>query len=384
MYPIAAGLIIETKETLAEIQRLMSDLSVRVVMEHIGIPDDWAGFLDRIDRVRPDVVLLEVARLREPLEDVIRRFRSTATQPAIFALHGSAEPEAILNALRSGASEYLSPPYAGPLKAALERVAAARAQASAVHKQGGKSIAFLSAKGGCGSTTLACHVAVELPRLIEGKVLLADLDLQTGMVGFLIKSKTQYSLADAANNLQRLDLSYWKAIISNGIPGLEVISAPAAPHAKEIPAAQIRQVLAFASQHYAYTVMDAGRNLHSTSLAALEMADETYLVTTPEIPALHGAKEAIRYLLEGGYPKAKLRLVLNRATRRLEVTLGELESMLGVPIFATVENDYQSLHEAYAEGKLGNPGSHAGQSFARLAAKIAGVEPKKKKFSLFG
>ena len=59
-------------------------------------------------------------------------------------------------------------------------------------------------------------------------MLLADLDVSAGMVAFLMKSVSPYSVADALNNVDRLDSSYWKALVSNGIPGLEVISAPTA------------------------------------------------------------------------------------------------------------------------------------------------------------
>ena len=81
-----------------------------------------------------------------------------------------------------------------------------------------------------------------------------------------------------------------------------------------------------------------------------------------------------------------MRLVLNRAQKRSDVTLEDLETMLGLPIYATVINDYQALQEAYAEGRMVDHGSNLGRTFQHLAAKIAGVdEPKKKKKgSLFG
>ena len=41
------------------------------------------------------------------------------------------------------------------------------------------------------------------------------------MIGFLTKTKAIYSILDAVNNLHRLDISYWKALVSNGIPGVE-------------------------------------------------------------------------------------------------------------------------------------------------------------------
>ena len=58
--------------------------------------------------------------------------------------------------------------------------------------------------------------------------------------------------------------------------------------------------------------------------------------------------------------------------------------MLGLPIYATLANDYQTLQESFTEGRLLDGSTHLGRDFARLAAKIAGVEVKKKKFSLFG
>ena len=61
---------------------------------------------------------------------------------------------------------------------------------------------------------------MELGRAGGRKVLLADFDMDAGMVGFLMKVKSPYSILDAINNLHRLDASYWKALVSNGIPGL--------------------------------------------------------------------------------------------------------------------------------------------------------------------
>jgi pilus assembly protein CpaE len=384
VYPLGAGIIIETKEIWDELMPSLEALSVRLLFELSEVPTDWSAFLDRMDRVRPDVVFLEVTNLREPIEEVVRRIRSSNAQPAVFALHRTAEPQALLSALRAGVSEYLFPPLADHLKQALERLSQSREKARETKRQGGKTIAFVSAKGGCGATTLACHVGIELPRLVNGKVLLADLDLQSGMIGFLVKAKSIYSVADAVNNLQRLDASYWNALISNGIPNLEILSAPTAPSAKQLSAPALKQVLAFARTQYDWSVLDLGRNLNPATLSMLELIDELYLVTTDEVPALHQAKLMIQVLLDRGYARTNLHLVLNRVPKRMDVTLEELEGMLGAPIYSTIVNDYPALQEAYAEGRLVDEASNLGRSISRLTGKISGAEPKKKKFSLFG
>ena len=66
-------------------------------------------------------------------------------------------------------------------------------------------------------------------------MLLADLDLDAGMVAFLLKTKSPYSILDAVNNIHRLDASYWKALVSNGIPNVEIIAAPATLASKQQP-----------------------------------------------------------------------------------------------------------------------------------------------------
>lgn len=386
MYPLTAGLIIESKELWEELKQALEPLAIRLAFELPQIPDDWTAFLERLDRVQPDVVLLEVTRLKEPLEPVVRRLRSTSAQPAVFALHDSAQPDLILSALRGGVSEFLYPPIAEPLRVALERLAESRHKANEKVLRGGKTIGFLSAKGGCGATTIACHVAKALARMERGKVLLADVDLQSGMIGFLLKTSSDYSLADAVNNLQRLDLSYWRGVVSNGTPNLEILTAPTSPAAKQLPAGHIKQVLAFARTHYDWSVIDLGRNVSAGTLSILDVIDEAYLVTTLDVPALHQAKQIIHVLLDAGYSRSQLRLILNRTTKRGDITLDELEAMLGLPVFATVANDFDAFYEAFSEGRLVDNSSAPGEDLTRLAGKIAGVtEPaRKKKFSLFG
>jgi len=385
MYPISAGTIIESQEIREEFTQAFHDLSVRLLFELAEVPSDWQAFQDRLDRVRPDVVLLDITRLQEPLDQVVARIRSSAGRPAVFALHNTAEPASILEAMRAGATEFLYPPFHEPLKVALERLGRTREKSEESSKKGGKTIGFLSAKGGCGATTLACHVAVELARQVNTKTLLADLDFQTGLIGFLAKTKSAYSVVDAVNNIRRLDHSYWQALISNGIPNLEIITAPTAPASKDVPSGPVKQVVAFMKTEYDWSVLDLGRNLSPTTLSVLDVVDEMYLVSTTEVPALHQAKQIISFLFDSGYPRENLRLVLNRVPKRMEVTIDEIGEMLGVDVFATVDDEYQALQEAYSNGKLLSGGPHLDRCIQELTSKITGIkQDKRRKFSLFG
>ena len=252
-------------------------------------------------------------------------------------------------------------------------------------RRGARIIGFISAKGGCGATTVACHTAVELPRLTNGRVLLADLDFDAGMIGFLLKSKSEYTISDAVRNTQRLDQSYWQALVSNGVrSGLEIITAPVLSSRPSLKPEQLRFVLSFVRTQYDWVLLDLGRSLNPLSTSAAEEIDDLFLVTTLEVPALHQAKLMAQKLLDGGFKKDHLHLLLNRAPKRFEISVEEIEKMLGVPVYTSLPSDYVSLNESYSEGKLVDHASNLGKHFVRLAMKIANVSETKKKFSIFG
>jgi len=120
------------------------------------------------------VVLIDISGWREPLEGLVASIRGAIGDPMIIALNTTAESDSILSSMRAGINEYLYPPLQETLRKALEKRSAERSRRSvAGAKAGGKSFAFLSAKGGCGATTLVTHVAAELGRLNQ-KVLLMD------------------------------------------------------------------------------------------------------------------------------------------------------------------------------------------------------------------
>lgn len=385
MQPLSVALVIANREIVSEVLACIRDLPVRILLEQPEIAD-WAGMLDKLGRLQPDVVLLELNTLREPLAEVIRRIRAAPGSPVVFAVHDAKEPEVILQAIRAGAAEYLYRPLNPSLAAALERISSERAAHATRAQPRGKTVGFLSAKGGCGATTIACHAAVEVQRQTGQETLLADFDVDSGLVGFLMKTKSPYSLADALHNIQRLDLSYWKALVSNGVPGLEVIAAPACMSSRQAPDRdRLRHVLRFVRSHYDWVVVDLGRSLGPGILNTLEEVDTTFLITTADVPALYYAKHILQVLSDSGYARDHMRLVVNRASRRADLTRDELERIVGVPPSAVLPDEYAALCDAYAGGNLLPPNSSFGRHMAALVRHIAGSpqEKGKKLFSLF-
>jgi pilus assembly protein CpaE len=380
MDPLRIGLVIANQGLFQEVQTCLKTLPVRVLLQQPAFGDATA-FLDQVEQLRLDVLLIDLTRLTEPFENVVRRIKTCSAPPQIIALNDTADPEVILGAIRSGASEFLYPPIEAGLSRALERLSVERAKAqSAPGKHRGRTLGFVSAKGGCGATTVASHVAVEIQRATTQDVLLADFDMESGLIGFLMKSKSTYTILDAVRNVHRLDQSYWKALVSNGIPGLEVISAPATATLREaLTGESFRHVLQFTRAAYDWIAVDLGRGLSALTAEVLGEIDDLYLISTLDLPALHQTKQVVQAALDTGYARNKLRLILNRAPKRMDFDLAQVQKVLGLPIYEMLPNAYPELFEAYSEGNLLSAGTELGKALIGLAAKIANVPVPKEK-----
>lgn len=375
MYPFTIALLISTPELWDEVHPALQNLPVRIVFEMPTL-ESTSVLVDKIERYRPDLLLLDAGVEEGRFPELVDAVRNAAAVPKIVVLDKSSDPQRILAAMRAGASEYLYPPLAGALEDALERLSVGRDTRGGRASEGqrGRTFGFLSAKGGCGATTLACHTAVEMHRVSGKPAVLTDLDLGSGLVRFLMKAKTRYSVVDAMRNVERLDRSYWEGLVSNGHPGLEVLSAPQEESPRDLPHLhEIRHVLRFARRQYPWLIADLGHGLSPMAWHAVEELDEVVLVSTLELPALHRAKSIARQLRDAGFDKDRLRLVINRLPRNSEVSADEVEDALGMTVFDTVPNDYQALEKACSEGRLLSSDHIVRLRIRRIAAKLAGV-----------
>lgn len=371
MTPVIGCVLMARSELRDELLARLRDYPVRVFFEQ---PEtlDWSEFLERQKRLRTDVLFVDAKGLPVPFEGLASRVKAVSPAPAIIALQDSADAETILQTLRAGADDFLVRPLDGGLRNAIEKVVEARAERIDPDTASGRLLGFVSAKGGCGATTVACHVALELRRSLGKEVLLADLDLDGGLVGFLTKALSPYSVLDAANNTHRLDSSYWKALVATHRSGVEVIPAPVNPPAGgSIDGQRLLEVMRFVRTHYAWVVTDLGNRVTPAARILLPQFDELFVVTTSDCTGLYQAKRTIQFLLDNGCKHKRLRLILNRVKSR-GPTDEELEHLLSLAPYADLPDDPE-LEGIYAEGKMAGAESRVGRALTQLGRKVAGV-----------
>jgi pilus assembly protein CpaE len=192
----------------------------------------------------------------------------------------------------------------------------------------------------------------------------------------LLQISPHYSVADALQNLHRLDLTLWKGLVSTAPSGLDVIPAPPAPYDLASAAAKMVHLMHFWRSQYEVTLLDLGHGFTPLLAALVEWIDVLAVVATHELPALRHAKLLVQGLTQRNHGTRRVRLVINRMPKRTEIQLPELERIMGFPIQTTLPNDYRSLAEAYAQPKLLESASFLGGQIGNLAAALAEITPE--------
>ncbi len=324
----------------------------------------------RTRQLKPEVVLLDLATDPQAATELLGFLSGTTPPVQVVGLHTHNDPEAILRSLRMGACEFLFAPFdLATQREAIARLRRLRKPEPVVEQVAGRVVAFSSAKPGSGASTLATQVAFALQRLGGKRVLLADFDLTGGTIGFYLKLNHSYSLLDALQHAEHLDVALWNSLTAN-CGGVDILPAPAVPYAEAIDASRLGVVINQMRVLYEWVVLDLPAVFYRTALMAISDADRAYLVSTSELPSLHLTRKAINLLEQLGFPRGRFQVVVNRVLKRDGISTADMEKLFGCPVHASLPNDYFALHRVVTLGQpLGGDGD-LGKSIESLAKRL--------------
>ncbi len=339
--------------------------------------------LDLLVRLQFEAILLDLMLPdSEGLETFLAAQRHAPRLPIVVLT--SLEDEALaLTAVAKGAQDYLSKGNLSTetLVRAVTYAVARTRQAALASEEGahkGAMLAFLGAKGGVGTTTLACHFAAELHRQTGKRTLLMDLEPNGIGAAFLLRADARFTVADAASNLHRLDRDLWEGLVWAASQGFDLLASPANGRHSEPPRAdRVRHVVRFAAALYDWVVLDLGR-LGPGIIDVLEDQPELFLVTTLQLPELSESQRILKRVLDLGYTRERLHLLLNRCGARASLTAADVERAVGFPVSGAVEDAGDELVEAYSNGDFLRPQLRLRKQIGRVAGRWLGndVEPE--------
>lgn len=280
------------------------------------------------------------------------------------------DPQLMLEAMRAGVSECVPDPVTPKaLDDAVRRVLT-----NSASEAPGQVYAFIGAKGGVGTTTLAVNTASVLGRLSSGGyALLIDFYIGQGDAAVFLGVEPRFSVVDALDNIHKVDESFFAGLVEKTEAGVHLLAAPTRPRQGALDVRRLRTLLDSASQTYRTTVLDVPR-FDMTMVDSLDRANAIVVVTTQEIASLRNAARTAETLRQR-YGAARVKVVVNRYQRESAIAQQDIERVVGGSVAHLVPADDQVAVDALNAGRpvVLDKDSRLATAFSRFARDLAGI-----------
>ncbi|MEP6921884.1 MAG: AAA family ATPase [bacterium] len=324
-------------------------------------------------RLRPSAAVMVIENEPEAKLAVIKRLSLECPDTVAICASRESSSDLILRCVRSGAREFLRLPIsAEEFATVIDRTSEFCAARNKEPKKLGRTIAIFSSKGGCGNSFIAANLAASL----KGQTALVDLNLHAGDLDLFFGIQPRFSIVDLVENRSRLDDSLLSGYMTSHSSRLSLLPAPRdTAAADDVKPENVAEVLHVLRQRYDYVVVDPHHTLDSITLAALDNADDILLVLTLDVSSIRSAQRSIEIFDRLGYPRKKVRVVVNRWTKQIDMQLQQVERFLGERVVGFVPNDYRAAVNSVNLGKPlveSHPTSSVAVEIKRVAAVITG------------
>ena len=276
--------------------------------------------------------------------------------------------------LRRGISEYLVTP--------VDVMTLIGSISEIYHEEGteklGHMYAFIGAKGGVGSSTVAHNVAWTMAQVFGSDVTLADLDLAFGTAGLDFNQDPTQGIADAVAGSDRLDEVLLDRLLAKCEEHLSLLAAPATlEKAYDFDETAFDNVLDVVQSNVPSAVLDVPHIWTSWAKKTLLAADEIIITAAPDLANLRNAKNMIDLLKQSRPNDTAPKLVLNQVgvPKRPEIKPDDFAAALQLEpiaviqfdplLFGTAANNGQMIAEASAKTTVSD-------TFADIAQIITG------------
>ncbi|ATW26022.1 hypothetical protein DCMF_15695 [Candidatus Formimonas warabiya] len=331
-------------EARNDIRRILEqEAEFRVVGEAVNGEEA----LNKAKRLLPDIIVMDDEM---PVMDGIAATEKIILNDphvSVIIISMQSGPEYLKKAMVAGAREYVVEPINGQeLVDTIKRVNYAekirRDKSMGKRKsvsQDPQIITIFGAKGGVGKTTLSVNLAAHLANKTKGKIALVDLDLQFGDIPIFFNVVPRKSIAELVQERGKLNIQLIENYLLTHISNVKILPAPMKPeYAELVDAENISKILTILKENFDYVIIDTPPYFQDTTLTALEMSQQLLLVMTLDLPAIKNMKLNLD-LLHSLNQKNKSKLILNRATEHLGITIKDVETSLDFFIAETIPSD---------------------------------------------
>ncbi|MCK9550242.1 CpaE family protein [Aquamicrobium sp.] len=371
---IEAEISAEQDLTSMQMLRPIPRISIQAFCESEGVsvPIERAGDDRRMSKAHLKVHMGGIATAIE--------FYQTAPTPNLIILESRSEPKELLEQLaqlaehcdpstkvvvvghyndvglyreliRNGISEYVVAPVSMADIVSVIATIFVDPEAAPI----GRSIAFVGAKGGTGSSTIAHNVGWAISSLFRSEVVVADMDLAFGTANINFDQDPAQGIAEAVFSPERVDEVYLDRLLAQCAENLSLLAAPSTlDRVYDFDADAFAQIIDTAQRTAPVIVLDVPHIWSGWSKSTLMHADEVVITATPELANLRNTKNLMDMLrrLRPNDPPPKLILNQTGVPKRPEISVQDFAEPLETEPMAVIPFDPQLFGNAANNGRM--------------------------------
>lgn len=346
------------------------------------IPGGLAEALQRYSNApTPALLIVESTEPAQQLLEGLDRLAEVCDAGTKVVLIGAHNDIGLYRALmRRGVSEYLVPPLQ-PLQV-IRSITGLYADPATPFV--GRTLAFVGAKGGCGSSTIAHNTAFQIAEGAQANTVIVDYDLAFGTAGLDFNQDPLQGVADALSKPDRLDPTLLDRMTARCSDRLSLFAAPASlDDDYEISADAFEEVTGKIRSTAPYVVLDLPHLWSGWMRRLMMTVDDVVVTATPDLASLRNAKNLIDLVRKSRPNDQPPQLVLNQvgAPGRPEIPVKEfakalqLEPALVLPfdpkLFGKAANNGQMVFEVNPKAKASEGLALFAQQLSRREAALA-------------
>lgn len=348
-------------------------------VENINIIQEFSDILvaqDYIIENRAHLVIVDITQKTNIALDIISKLTASVKNIKIIVVSYDLDSNIVIKALRAGAREFLVKPLIE--KDFVESVEKMKdlILGNINDTTKCKVITVFSNKGGIGKTSIAVNLAMEIANMTKEKVALVDLNMQMGDITTFLNLDPSFDTTYVINNLDRIDETFLLSTLEQyDKSSLYVLADPPdIEQAETITADDITTLINVLKNVFSYVIIDTNPGFDAKTITALDNSDLILLISIINIPSIRNCQRCFDLFKKLGYPKDKIKLLINRYMEADEIKLEDVEEVLDHKVFFKIPNNYYTIINAINKGvpvSDAMPNSNISKSFKQLAALLS-------------
>lgn len=309
----------------------------------------------------PNLIMVETTLPSEEIPRALSKLAEVCDANTKLILLGHVNDVVLYRELiKFGVSEYVVlPTSAQSIVTAITEIFASAGAAPI-----GRTVGFIGAKGGAGSSTVSHNVAWGVAQSLRQDTLILDFDLAFGTAGLNFNQDPPHGIADAVLANQKMDQTMLDRLMSKAANHINLLAAPVTlDRTYDFEERQFEQLIELSQTNMPVVILDIPHAWNAWIRQTLATIDEVVIVAEPDLANLRNAKNLADTIKALRPNEAAPLLVVNKMgmPRRPEIAALEFASsiecdLLGqigfdAALFGTAANNGQMIAEVSANHK---------------------------------